>query len=411
MNSDSAASVWEFSVAANITFGVGAVTELGEIAAQFDADSVLIVTDQGLVAAGIIDAVTASLDSHEWRVFDQVVPDPALETFEDAIAMATAEEPDLVVGVGGGSAMDVAKTTSIVAAHGGDVLDYVAPPTGEGRPVPGRGIPCVAIATTAGTGSETSPVSVISLPDEHLKVGISSQFIRPDVALVDPELTVSLPPEPTASSGMDALSHAIEAYVTRPYDAFTAPASRGERPDYIGRSLITDQIARPAIELIGEHLLTAVDDGKNLTARRNMSLASLMAGIAFTNAGLGATHAIAMATGAIKHTPHGITIAHTLPAVIRYNARTEPDRYAEIASLLGIDTAGMGKREAAHEAANAVDSLAADVGIRGGLSALDIDETEISHLAERSHQLQRLLAGNPRDVSQSDLESILHDAL
>lgn len=404
-------SVWELSITPNVTNGVGAVEELDAIGGEFDAESALLVTDPGLVEAGIVDDVTATLDSLEYTLFDGVDPDPGIDVFETAIAEANAVDPDLVIGVGGGSAMDVAKTTSVVAEHGGDVLDYVAAPTGEGESVPGPGIPTVAVPTTAGTGAETSPVTVISLPDEDLKVGISSRYQRPDVALLDPALSVSLPPGPTASSGMDALSHAIEAYVTRPYDAKPAPERRSERPDYNGRSPITDLLAKSAIERIGDNLRAAVDNGRNLDARRNMLLGSFMAGASFTNAGLGATHAIAMAAGAIEHTPHGVTIAHALPAVIRYNATSAYDRYAEIAALLGEDTTGTSRAESAEAAANAVEKLAADVGIDGGLSSLGIAESDVPHLAERASQLQRLLAGNPRRVDRDDLEAIIRDAL
>ena len=404
-------SVWELNITPNVTNGVGAIEELGAIGGEFGTGSALVVTDPGLVEAGIIDEVTATIDAFEYTVFDGVEPDPAVGVFETAIEEANAVDPDLVVGVGGGSAMDVAKTTSVVAEHGGDVLDYVAPPTGAGEPVPGPGIPTVAVPTTAGTGAETSPVTVISLPEEDLKVGISSRYQRPDTAVLDPALSVSLPPGPTASSGMDALSHAIEAYVTRPYDAKPAPEHRSERPDYNGRSPVTDLFAKSAIERIGDNLRAAVDNGQNLDARREMLLGSFMAGAAFTNAGLGATHAIAMAAGAIHHTPHGVTIAHALPAVMRYNATSAYDRYAEIAEILGEDTSGLSRDESSEAAARAVEKLAADVGIDGGLSALGIEESDAAHLAERASQLERLLAGNPRRIDRDDLEAIIRDAL
>lgn len=404
-------SVWEFSTARNVTFGVGAAEELEDIIAEYNAESIFVVTDQGVVEAGVVDDVTEPLDSERVTVFDEVEPDPLLQVFEAAREAAAAVDPDVIVGIGGGSSMDVAKTTSVVHEHGGDILDYVAPPTGGGRDVPGPSVPTICLPTTAGTGSETSPVTVLSLPEEDLKVGISSKYQRPDVALVDPGLTVSLPSGPTASSGMDALCHAIEAYVTRRYDAKPAPESRSDRPDYNGRTLITDQFARAAIENIGDGLRNAVNNGRDLEARRRMSLGSLMAGIAFTNAGLGATHAIAMATGAIQHTPHGITIALTLPAVMRFNATSAPNRYAEIAELLGEETSGTGRVEAAEAAATAVERLAADIGIEGGLSTLGVEEENVDHLAERASTLQRLLAGNPRRIDQDDLEEIIHRSL
>lgn len=404
-------SVWEFSTSKNVTFGVGAADELADVAREYDASSILVVTDKGVVDAGVLDEVVTSLDEDRYTIFDDVEPDPSLAVFEEALEMAAQVNPDFIVGVGGGSSMDVAKTTSVVHAHGGDVLDYVAEPTGGGEPVPGPGVPTACLPTTAGTGSETSPVTVISLPDEELKVGISSRYQRPDIALVDPRLTVSLPPGPTASSGMDALSHAIEAYVSRRYDAKPAPESRADRPDYNGRSVLTDQFARTAIEQISGALRDTVDNGNDLAARRRMSLGSLMAGIAFTNAGLGATHAIAMATGAVHHTPHGVTIALTLPEVMRFNATGAAERYAEIAELLGEDLTGKSRDEAAEAAATGVEKLAADVGIDGGLATLSIGEDDVGHLAERASQLERLLVGNPRRLTRDDLEAIIRRSL
>jgi alcohol dehydrogenase class IV len=404
-------SVWEFSIADNVTFGVGAVEEVSDVVAERGASSVLVVTDTGVADAGILGTVVDALGDVECSVFDGVEPDPSLPVFEEAVEVADASDPDAIVGVGGGSSMDVAKTTSVVAEHGGSVLDYVAPPTGGGEPVPGPGIPTVCLPTTSGTGSETSPVSVISLPDEDLKVGISSPHQRPDVALVDPGLTVTLPPGPTASSGMDALSHAIEAYTTRRYDAKPTPDSRAERPDYNGRSILTDQFARRAIELVGNNLRRAVDNGNDLEARRQMALGSFMAGAAFTNAGLGATHAIAMAAGAIHHTPHGVTIALALPDVMRYNATSAPDRYAEIARLLGEDLTATGRHEAAEAAARGVERLAADVGIDGGLASLGLESDDVGHVAERASKLERLTIGNPRRIGREEIETIIRDAL
>lgn len=404
-------SVWEFSMSRNITFGVGAADEIADVVTEYDATSVLVITDEDIAEAGVVNEATESLNSDSYTVFDGVEPDPSLAVFEDALDKAAEVDPDFIVGLGGGSSMDVAKTTSVVHAHGGDILDYVAPPTGSGEQVPGAGIPTACVPTTAGTGSETSPVTVISLPNEDLKVGISSPYQRPNVALVDPALTVSLPPGPTASSGIDALSHAIEAYVTRRYNAKPAPESRADRPDYNGRSVLTDQFARMAIRHIDNGLRDAVNNGHDLKARRNMSLGSLMAGVAFTNAGLGATHAIAMAAGAIHHTPHGVTIALTLPEVMRFNATSAFDRYAEVAELLGEDLSGTSDDEAAEAAATAVEKLAADVGIEGGLSSLGVDEDDVEHLAERASTLQRLLAGNPRRITQNDLEVIIRRSL
>ncbi|WP_435365701.1 hydroxyacid-oxoacid transhydrogenase [Haloarchaeobius sp. DYHT-AS-18] len=405
-------TVWEFSMADSVKFGTNAVEELPDEIDNWDGDTALIVTDEGVKTAGVVDQIRDQFPaSMDVSVFAGVEPDPSLAVFEEAIEIAGEVEPDVIVGVGGGSSIDVSKTTGLVHEHGGEIMDYVAPPTGEGKPVPGPTVPVVAIPTTAGTGSETSPVSVISLPDRKLKVGISSEHLYPDLALIDPALTVSLPTGPTASSGMDALSHAIEAYTTRRYDAKERADSPADRPDYNGRSPLTDELARKAIELISDNLRRAVNNGEDLEARRNMSLASFMAGVAFTNAGLGATHAMAYPVAGEHHTPHGVTIATLLPEVIRFNATTAFDRYADIAQLMGEETEGLDRSEAANKAADAVAKLGSDVGIPGSLEDLGVTEDELPKFAEETMQIQRLLVGNPRRVDQDDVESIFRQAL
>lgn len=405
-------SVWEFEMAGSVTFGTGAVDELAAEAGKRDASSVLVVTDEGLVDAGVVSRVTDSLGAGcSCEVFDGVESDPPVAVFERAIDRAREVDPDLIVGVGGGSPIDVAKTTSVVARHGGDILEYVAPPIGGGSAIPGPGVPTIAVPTTAGTGSETSPVTVISLPDRNLKVGISSRHQYPDLALIDPLLTISLPPSHTAFSGMDALSHAIEAYVTRRFDAKPRPEDPLDRPDYGGRTVVTDQFARTAIELVADGLRRAVDNGRDVEARRNMSLASFLAGVAFTNAGLGATHAAALSVAGEHDTPHGLTIALLLPEVMRYNAPSALGRYAEVASLLGERVAEDGEDEAAEKAAVAVQRLSDDVGIPSGLAELGVREDEVGTLADNAMQLERLLVGNPRRLEREDLETILRRSL
>lgn len=403
-------TIWEFNMADRVKFGTGAAEELGEEAEAIGAQSVLIITDQGVSGAGIVDYLTDQFTTADVAVYDEVEPDPDLAVFEDAIEYTAQVDPDLIAGIGGGSCIDVAKTTSIVVEHGDDLRDYIAPPTGAGKPVPDHGVPMVAIPTTSGTGSETSPVSVVSLPDENLKVGISSRFQYPDVAIVDPALTVSLPPGPTAASGMDALCHAIEAYTTRRFDAKPRPASSANRPNYGGRTPVTDTFALSAIDLISENLRRAVNNGEDLGARRNMALASLLAGVAFTNAGLGATHALALSVAGEHGTGHGVTIATLLPAVMRFNAGAAADRYADVAAQFGVDREISDSIAAAEAAIDAVERLAADIGIPDGLDELGVESDKLPFLAEQTMKLERLLVGNPRRVTVTDAEQMLTDA-
>lgn len=407
-----AESVWEFEMVDRVKFGTQAIQELPALLADESADSVALITDQDLKDTPVIETVETVLRPDvDVEIYAEVSPDPSATVMQAARETIEQLAPDALVAVGGGSVIDVTKTASVLAGAPGEILDYVAPPTGGGQPVPTDGIPTIAVPTTAGTGSETSPVSVISLPDEHLKVGISSRHQRPDTAVIDPTLMVSLPPGPTASSGIDALAHAIEAYTTRRFDAKPRPASPADRPDYNGRNLLTDQFARKAIELIGDNLRRAVNNGEDLAARRGMAAGSLLAGVAFTNAGLGATHAIAMAVGAEFDTPHGTTIGAALPAVMRYNASSAPERYREIGSLLDTGAPGNGDDRTASGAAEWVARLVRDTGLPDGLGALGVEESDIDVLVEKTLKLERLLVGNPRRIDADALETIYRDAL
>ncbi|MGQ3413656.1 hydroxyacid-oxoacid transhydrogenase [Natrinema sp. LN54] len=405
-------TVWDFAIADQIKFGLGSTAELGDELEARDVERLLVITDEQLREQGIVDDATESVpETVDVTTFDGVESDPAIDVYESALEAAADSDPDGVVGIGGGSSLDVAKVTGALAGTDRDVLEYVAPPVGGGRPVPDSEIPVFAVPTTAGTGSESSPAAVVSLPDRELKVGISSRHIYPDLAIVDPLLTVSLPPAITASSGMDALTHAIEAYTTRRFDTKETPAHAGDRADYGGRTQLTDLYAEKAIDLISGSLRQAVNNGSDVEARRDMSLGSLLAGIAFTNAGLGATHAMAYPVAGENHTPHGVTVAALLPSVMRYNSSTAFSRYATIADLMGERVEDVSDREAADRAAAAVEALSADIGIPSGLAELGVEEDDLPRLAEKTEEIQRLLVGNPRRVTTEDLESIFENAL
>ncbi len=405
-------SVWEYTMADRLKFGPGAVRELPDELANWEVDSVLVVTDEGVIEAGILDTVVEQFQSElDLELFDGVESDPSASLIERAGRYAAEVDPDAIVGLGGGSSIDVGKGASLLAAHGGEILDYVAPPTGGGEPIPGPTIPYVAVPTTAGTGSESTSVAVVSLPERKLKVGISDTHLFPDLAVVDPALTVSLPPGPTATSGLDALSHAIEGYTTRRFDAKERPDSPSNRPDYGGRNVLSDTLCHEAIELIAGNLRRAVNNGEDLSARRQMSLGATMAALGFSNAGLGAAHALAYPVASEHHTPHGLSVALVLPEVMRFNATGAPERYAEIARLLGKHVDGLDRAEAAEKAAEAVEELAADIGIPDGLSAAGVTEAELPRFAEDTMELQRLLVGNPRRMDADDVEGIFERSL
>lgn len=403
-------SIWEFKIAGRIKFGLGAVEELSSDLKTFPGDKVIIITDQGVKKAGILDYVKDIIKDYNCSVFDQVSSDPDLKNVESALTFAKENNCNIIIGLGGGSSVDVAKVVATIAKYGGDIRDYIAPPNGKGKPIEGPGFPMVAIPTTSGTGSEVSPAAVITLTDKELKVGISSQMQRPALAVVDPLLTISVPPHVTAYTGIDALCHAIEGYATKRFDQKEKPTTPEARPIYGGTTIFTDIFAEKAIELVAKNLRQAFNNGKDVMARSNLSLASLMAGISFTNAGLGVVHAMSFPLGGKFHIPHGIAIAATLPAVMVFNATSNYDIFKKIAVLMGENIEGLSDRDAALKSAKAVKELCRDVGIPN-ISTYGITKDDLPTMASETMKIQRLLAGNPRMVSVEDALNIFQNAI
>lgn len=401
-------TVFEFSVP-RIKFGWNAVDEVGYEARLLNCKRALIVTDEGLLKTGIPGSVKAILEGEggvEASIYSGVSPEPSISDFERCINFAREFNVDLLVAVGGGSSIDVAKTTGVILRHGGDLMDYIAPPTGLGKGIPGHGTPVIAVPTTAGTGSEVSPASVISLPDEKIKVGISSVYQKPILALVDPMLTVSMPPRVTASTGIDALSHAVESYITRRFDAKLA-FKPGERPVYGGSNPMTDGFALTAVGLIGKFLRRAYGNPFDPKARWHMSLGSLLAGVAFTNAGLGLAHAIALAVGGKLRSTHGETVAAVLPSVLEFNSPLNPRASRRIAEAMGEYVKGLSDSEASSKAVSAIRRLIADLKLPSNLGDLGVVEEDIPTIVEDTLKIRRLLEGNPRRVERGDLEEII----
>lgn len=402
-------SVWEFKISDCIKFGLNAVKELGSDIKNFPGEKVVIITDQGIKKAGILDYIKDIIKDFDFVVFDDVEADPPLNTFEKAVTFSKENGGEIIIGLGGGSPIDVAKVVSIIAKYGGNVEDYIAPPIGKGKPIIGSGYPMIAIPTTSGTGSEVSPAAVLTLTDKDLKVGISSQMQRPNLAIVDPLLTISVPPKITASTGIDALCHAIESYTTKKYWHKSKPKEPKDRPIYGGTTVFTDLFAEKAIELIGDNLREVYNNGENIEARTNMALASIMAGISFTNAGLGAVHAMSFPLGGKFHVPHGIANAILLPVVMEFNAKGNFGEFKKIAELMGECTEGLSNREAALLSAKAVKELCKDVGIPS-MSEFGVREDDLPQMAVDTMKIQRLLSGNPRRISEEDILSIFKNA-
>jgi len=377
-----------FLMPTKIVSGIGAVTEVAKEAKLFGGKKVLIITDPGLSKAGLPGVVADILKSGGIEVanFDAVESDPSIATASKVAETAKAFAADVLVAIGGGSAIDAAKSAALLVTSGGYLKDYagigkVAKPT----------LPLIAIPTTAGTGSEVTFFAVMSDTDKNEKFTISSPLIAPRVAILDPELTVKLPPSITAYTGMDAMTHSIEAYGS----VIAQPA--------------TDGLALEAIKMILMNLPIAVHRGDNLKARENMLQAALLAGVAFNSAFLGLAHAIASPLGAHFHTPHGLANAVMLPYVMEFNLPAAVGKYAAIATALGLGTPGEHPRRLAEKTVDAVTELARDINIPVHLRDIGAKEESLPLVAKDALKSIQLKF-NPRFASEREILSLLLNA-
>ncbi|HWC90247.1 MAG TPA: iron-containing alcohol dehydrogenase [Pirellulales bacterium] len=399
-------TTWTFHSAGQLLFGCGAVAQLGPLVKELSIKRLLLVTDRHLANAGVLVPVEAALGEAgiDVEVFDGGQPEPSLDLVDDCLALGRKFQPQGVLGLGGGSNMDLAKCVALVLTHGGTLRDYV----GDGR-VPGPVMPIVCVPTTAGTGSEVTAAAVLTDTANQVKVGVLSNHLRPRLALVDPRLTLSCPAKVTADSGIDALTHAIEAYTAVDNAVFPLPA--GETSVYQGRHPLGDCLAEKAIDLIGRHLVPAVREPANLADREGMALAATLAGLSFSNVGVALVHAMEYPVGGLTHCSHGAGNGLLLPFVMRFNLPARQAEFAAIARLLGEDTSGLSAEQSAERAIAAVERLKAEIGIPARLRDLDITAGQIPLLAEKALAIKRILRVNPRPVSQADIEQIFNWAL
>jgi alcohol dehydrogenase class IV len=398
-------TTWTFHSASQLVFGRDAVKRLGEVLARANARRVLVVTDAALVKARVAERVRGALSEArlEFTVLEGGLPEPPLSLADECAKEARQAQVDSVLGLGGGSNMDLAKIVATILAHGGSARDYI----GDDQ-IPGPIAPLVCVPTTAGTGSEVSGASVLTDTERQMKVGILSNYLRPRAAIVDPLLTVSCPAKVTADSGIDALTHAIEAYTAVDNEVFPLPP--GERTIYQGRHPLGDVLAERAIQLIGGHLRRAVRDGRDIEAREAMSLGATLAGLAFSNVGVAVVHALEYPLGGATHCSHGTGNGLLLPYVMRFNLPERVSRFARIASLLGENVQGLSDTAAADRAIAAVERLKSDIGIPERLRDLGVTLDQLPVFAEKAFAVKRILRVNPRPVTAADLEGILRAA-
>ncbi len=395
-------STWNFFSAGQIVFGPGAAEQLGDLVRRHRWHRLLIVTDANLQAAGVVARVEQPLVSAGCvvDVFTGGEAEPSVRAAEAAVAAARAARPDAIVGLGGGSNMDLAKITAVVLGHGGRPQDYF----GFDR-VPGPVSPLICVPTTAGTGSEVSHAAVLTDTEQQIKVSTLSQHLRPALAVVDPVLTYGCPRQVTADSGIDALTHAIEAYTASDFREVPA-ATCG----YEGSFPLADVIAERAIELIAGNLRRAVEAPDDPAAREAMALAATLAGLAFSNAGVALVHALEYPIGAAVHCSHGAGNGLLLPHVMRFNLPRRTARLARVARLMGESLESLDESAAAERAIEAVARLARDIGIPERLRDFGATESQLAEFAQKAADIQRLRPVNPRPYTHDELMGILREA-
>jgi len=402
-----------------IKFGPGAAADAGWELKRLGVRRALLVTDPGVAAAGHPDRVHRSIEAEGIAVvvFDRARVEPTLDSLQAAADAALEAEVDGFVSVGGGSAIDTAKVANLVLSHPAPVMDYVNPPIGAGRRPPAPLRPHLAIPTTSGTGSEATTVAVLDVPDLKVKTGISHRYMRPDQAIVDPELTRTLAGEVTASAGLDVVCHAAESYLARPFDRRLRPETPDDRPPYQGSNPVADVWSAKALEYGGSYLRRAVEDPEDVEARGRMMLAASMAGVGFGSAGVHIPHACAYPIAGLKHTyrppgypadhpfvPHGHSVIVTAPAAFRFTYDADPERHHHVAELLhGEPIAGAGP----DTLPAVLTRLMRDVGAPNGIAELGYGEDDVPALAEGALKQQRLLAVAPRDAGLQDLTLVL----
>ncbi len=366
-----------------IVLKCGAIKLLPEIIKFLETKNALIVTDRGLISTGIYSKIEQSLKSSNIKtiLYGGVLPDPSISLIYEALRFAESHNINAVIGLGGGSSIDTAKCVAALLTNRKDINSYVGTNLLKEDP-----LPLIAIPTTAGTGSEVTPIAILSDENEHLKKGIVSDKLIPDYAILDPELTAALPKNVTAYTGMDALTHAIEAFTS------------------VNSNIYTDSIAQNAIRIIIDNIGKAYEEGSDLSARENMMIGSMMAGIAFANAGVGAVHAFAYPLGGMFHIPHGLANSIMLPYILKYNIQGGSEKFKELARAFEVS------RNSPELVAKRITELNSLLNIPEKLSNVGVTKDYIHTLAEQVVRIDRLLKNNPREVTLEDALDIYQKA-
>ncbi len=410
--------------APGLKFGVGARHELSHDLAQLDARRILIVTDPGVAATGSPGEVAEALraDSLDVVVFDRSRVEPTDASLIEAIEFARAEGPfDAIVAIGGGSSIDTAKAVNLLTTNEGELMDYVNAPVGKARAPKHPLLPLIALPTTTGTGSESTTICVLDVISQHVKTGISHARLRPTLAIVDPELTLTQPAGVTAASGLDILCHALESYTARPFESYEHKRA-DERVPYCGANPIADMWSEKALSLMASSFRKAVRDGDDLAARNEVAMAATFAGLGFGNAGVHIPHANAYPiAGQVRDfhpegydadhamVPHGMAVSLTAPAAFRYTFQASPERHLRAAELLAPGAEQ--PDDPAELLPQVLAGIMRDVGIPGGIGAVGFTAGDIDALVEGTMKQQRLLATAPLEVTEDAVATILDESI
>lgn len=396
---------WNFSSAGRLVFGSGSSEHLSRLIEPWSGQRVFLLADRVLERAGIVDHVRQQLQKPGRRIEIclEGEAEPSLAVADRVVQAARAVDPDVLIAVGGGSNIDLGKMAAVVLKYGGQFSDYF----GFGN-VPGPVLPLVCLPTTAGTGSEVSHSAVLTDTDNAIKVSTQSPYLRPSLAVVDPRLTLTCPAKPTADSGIDALTHAIEATTATYFNELPVPAD--EPFPYDGKQPMADLCAEKAIRLIQQHLVTAVREPNHLAAREGMALAATLAGMAFSNAAVAAVHALEYPIGGLVHVSHGAGNGLLLPYVMRFNLPARTAELARVAEWMGVETAGLSERAVAEQGIERVVQLRREIGIPERLRELGLMREQLPLIAQKAFGIKRLMLLNGRLPTEADLLAILEEA-
>ncbi len=408
-----------------IRFGQGALAEIGHDARELGLARVALFTDRGVAGLEAVATVTSALRAVdvEVTVYDEVRVEPTDQSFKQATRFAAEGRFDGFVSVGGGSVIDTCKAANLYSSHPAEFLTYVNAPMGDGQAVPGALKPHIACPTTSGTGSECTGMAIFDLLERHVKTGIASRALQPTLALIDPDVTATLPANVVAASGFDVLSHALESFTARPYTQRTAPQSPALRPMSQGANPWSDVGCIEALRRTGQYLVRAVADAGDTQARHGMMYAATLAGIAFGNSGVHLPHGMAYSVaGLIRDSrpdgypgeeaicPHGISVIVDVPSVVRFTANASAARHLEATRLLGGDVADAGEEDAGEVLAGCIIQMMRDTHMPNGIGALGYGESDVAALAQGAFAQQRLLANSPVAVNEEDLQALYRSA-